>query len=57
MEDFTKVFTVEVKGSKGWEVIWTGSDILSALDYFRSSVGASNDGFRLTSPTDDSIYS
>lgn len=55
-EDFSKVFTVEVYGDKGWEVIGTHNSMQEAIRDFRSCCMTDNRPYRLTSPTDSSIY-
>ena len=36
MEDFSKVFTVEIYGSKGWEVVFSGSSWDEAIEISRN---------------------
>lgn len=56
-EDFSKVFTVEIKTGKGWEVVDSSNNMSDAIQKFIKELG----GYpiypvRLTSPTDLSIY-
>lgn len=56
-EDFTKVFTVETNGSKGWEVVSTHNDAWRAVIAFQDELAKTPiTACRLTSPTDLSIY-
>lgn len=56
-EDFSKVFTVEVNGEKGWEVVGTYNTWYAAFERFQKELGMGLEPVRLTSPTDTSIYS
>jgi uncharacterized protein (DUF427 family) len=55
---FDKYFTIEVYGSKGWEVIWYYNSLNEAINKFREEMllKSSETVARLTSPTDTSIY-
>jgi hypothetical protein len=55
--DFTKVFTVEVDGPKGWEVVSSTDNLEKAIMRFRAELNVFPlEAVRLTSPTDLSIY-
>jgi len=56
MEDFSKVFTIEVYTSKGWEVVSTHNGLNEAINRFRQECLKSTDPVRLTTPTDTTIY-
>ena len=49
MEDFTSVYTVEVYGSKGWEVSNNCYDRSTCIELFRTFTAAGIET-RLTSP-------
>ena len=57
MEDFSKIFTIEVKTEKGWEVVGTYNNIRDAISYYESEMAqVPTLPVRLTSPTDVTIY-
>lgn len=56
MEDFSKVFTIEMLGPKGWEVIGTFISLTLAVNAYRKCLLRDYEAYRLTSPTDKSIY-
>jgi hypothetical protein len=53
MEDFGKYFTIEFKGSKGWEVIAVSEGLTEIVNKFREYCLADGDlqEYRLTSPS------
>lgn len=52
-----QVFTIEIKGSKGWEVIATYNEIEVAIRRYREELRiVPIMAVRLTSPTDLTIY-
>lgn len=57
-EDFSKVFTIEHHGSKGWEVIGTYNTYPHAIESLTRFISTDRDygAYRLTTPTDSSIY-
>jgi hypothetical protein len=56
-ENFDKVFTIEAKTDKGWEVTDTYDSLWEAINRFRFlMLEDSYNVVRLTSPTDTSIY-
>lgn len=58
MEDFSKLFTIEYNGSKGWEVIGIYDALHRASESFFNYIGSDRNygAYRLTTPTDSSIY-
>lgn len=59
MEDFSKVFTIEINGPKGWEVVGTYNSLVDAVHRYEEEMLQRDPivAVRLTSPTDVSIYS
>jgi hypothetical protein len=53
VENFDNVFTIEVNGSKGWEVIATFTSLNTAINAYRNYLLKDFDEYRLNSPKAD----